>query len=388
MAHLVDVMLQSLANIPGNHPSLFGESELIPAQPLIIEEDPTVLPRHLTASASDDWAIRFSQGIFNAAGDHIEALSDIRANRRLFFPSPRLENALGYDPAKVTHKKFMLYGGTLYDHFGDMLVDTCRAYQLLRLFRHSKEPIWFHYAAPRSARHLRAPTIEAWLKCLGLGERFRLIRKTMRPKRLVSCPQIYRDLKFISEDYAPAARAALHPKLRRHLEKIQPIGQRIAYLSRSKLNQGTSKFIQESELVEQLRTIPEIDIIYPEELSFEDKLALWRSHAYIVGFPQGCLMLKPFVPYTTVEEIASMIFLLAGPGCLPSTWLNVEKACQFGDHYLDCHGEPKQQPSQQLIGQPNQQPEATLPSASFTRANSIDVARIVEAMRGLAASLR
>jgi hypothetical protein len=192
MAPLIDVMLQSLANIPGNHPSLFGESKVIPAQPLIIEEEPTVLPRHLTSVVSDDWAIRFSQGIFNAAGDHIEALSDIRDDRRLFFPTPRLENALGYDPAKVTRKKFMLYG-------------------------------------------------------------------------------------------------------------------------------GISKFIQETELVEQLRAIPEIDIIYPEELSFEDKLTLWRSHSYIVGFPQGCLMLKPFVPHTTAEEIASMIFLLAGPGCLPST---------------------------------------------------------------------
>jgi hypothetical protein len=372
-------MLQSLAAIPHDHPSLFGESEVIPAEPLIIEEAPTVIPRHFNVRESKDWALRFSQGIFNSEGDHIEALSDIRGNRRLFYPTPRLDDAIGYEPDRVKTLKFMLYGGTLYEHFGDMLVDTCRAYQLLRLFRHSKEPIWFHYAAPRSARTLRASYIEDWLNCLGLGERFRLIRRPMRPKRLVSCPQIYRDLKWISPDYAPAARAALHPKLRRQLLAIQPETRRIAYLSRHKLNQGTSKFIQEGELVEQLRSIPQVDIICPEELNFEQKLSLWRSHAAIVGFPQGCMMLKPFVPSSGPEDIARMIFLVAGPKCLPSTWLNVEKVCHFGDLDLDCHG---QVPDQAQIGSdPDGGP------SGFTRANSIDVPLIVAAMRQLAASL-
>lgn len=369
-------MLQSLAQIPGDHPSLFGESEIVAPAPLVIEEEPTVIARHFNVRESKDWAIRFSQGIFNANGDHIEALSDMRGNRRLFYPSPRVEDAVGYDPGKVKRLKFMLYGGTLYEHFGDMLVDTCRAYQLLRLFRHSKEPIWFHYAAPRSVRTLRAAYIEDWLQCLGLGERFKLIRRTMRPKRLVSCAQIYRDLKFINPDYAPAARAALHPKLRRRLAAIQPDGKRIAYLSRHKLNHGTSKFIQEGELVEQLQQISNIDIICPEELNFEEKLSLWRSHAYIVGFPQGCLMLKPFVPSAGPDDIARMVFLVAGPKCLPSNWLSVEKVCRFGDLYLDCHGGLETA-------------EAANPDTSgFTRANAIDVPRIVAAMRELSASLR
>jgi len=367
------VMLRSLLEIPENHRSLFGESELVPPDPLIMEEEPTVIPRHFNHRESKDWAIRYSQGIFNANGDHIKALSDMRGNRRLFFPAERLEDAVGYDPANVKRRKFMLYGGTLYEHFGDMLVDTCRAYQLLRLFRHSKEPIWFHYAAPRSARSLRAATIEEWLQCLGLADRFRLIRRPMRPNRLVSCPQLYRDLKFINKDYAAAARAALHPKLRRQLAAIGPEGKRIAYLSRHKLSIGTSKFIQEGQLVEQLRTISQVDIICPEELNFEQKMSLWRSHTYIVGFPQGCMMLKPFIPHKDLSQIASMVFLVAGPKCLPSNWLSVEKLCGFGDFYLDCHGQPEHD---------------TDPNASgFTRANSIDVPRIVKAVRELAASL-
>ena len=368
-------MLRSLASIPPNHPSLFGEDLVVKPEPLVIEEDATILPRRFNIKETKDWSLRFSQGIFNANGDHIEALSDQRGNRKLFFPTSRLEDAKGYEPEKVKRLKFMLYGGTLYEHFGDMLVDTCRAYQLLRLYRHCKEPIWFHYAAPRSVREFRTPSIEAWLNCLGLANRFRLIRRPMRARRLVSCPQIYRDLKWISSDYAPAARASLHPKLRRQLERIERNGKRIAYLSRHKLNNGTSKFIQEAQLVEQLRSIPEVDIICPEELSFEEKLSLWRSHAYIVGFPQGCLMLKPFAPQQQPDQIARQIFLLAGPKCLPSNWLNVDKVCKFNDLYLDCHGPEEVAPISQTEDQ-------------FTRANSIDVNIIVSALTELAASLR
>ena len=368
-------MFRSLASIPQDHPSLFGEHLVVKPEPLIIEEDATILPRWFNINETKDWSLRFSQGVFNANGDHIEALSDQRGDRKLFFPPSRLEDANGYEPEKIKRLKFMLYGGTLYEHFGDMLVDTCRAYQLLRLYRHCKEPIWFHYAAPRSVREFRTPTIEAWLNCLGLANRFRLIRRPMRARRLVSCPQIYRDLKWISSDYAPAAKASLHPKLRRQLEGIERNGKRIAYLSRHKLTNGTSKFIQESQLVEQLRSIPGVDIICHEELNFEEKLSLWRSHTYIIGFPQGCLMLKPFAPRQQPDHIASQIFLLAGPKCFPSTWLNINSACQFDDLYLDCHGSDEIT----LNGQPGDQ---------FSRANSIDVGIIISVITELAASLQ
>jgi hypothetical protein len=376
-------MLRSLADIPADHLSLFGESRVIDPEPLVIEENATVLPR-VTIRGQSPWALGHSQGVFNANGDHIEALNDMRANRRMFYPASRLEDAAGFNNGKGRKLKFMLYGGTLYEHFGDMLVDTNRAYQLLRLFRHSDEPIWFHYAVSRnvlrSLETVRIDYLRQWLDCLGLADRFRLIRRPMRPKQLVSCGQIYRDLRFISSDYPAAARAALEPKLKRRIKKIQRQGQRIAYFSRHKLNKGTTKFLQEAEVVEKIRTIPEVDIIHPEELSFEEKLSLWRSHAYIVGFPQGCMMLKPFVPHADLSELAQQIFLLAGRKSFPSTWLNVERVCRFGDNYLDCHGEPSA--PQDQLSHPDED------SQLFDRANTIDVDLIVRAIEDLAATLR
>ncbi len=354
---------------------------------MVIEENAMVLPR-VTIRGQSQWALGHSQGVFNASGDHITSLNDMRENRRMFYPANRLENSRGFNDGKGKKLRFMLYGGTLYEHFGDMLVDTNRAYQLLRLFRNSNEPIWFHYAVSRgvlkSIETVRIEHLKQWLECLGLADRFRLIRRPMRPKQLVSCAQIYRDLRFISSDYPAAARAALEPKLKRRLKKVQRQGKRIAYFSRHKLNQGTTKFLQEAKVVEKIRTIPEVDIIHPEELSFEAKMSLWRSHAYIVGFPQGCMMLKPFIPHEDNSELARQIFLLAGRKSFPSNWLNVDKVCGFDDLYLDCHGE---QSGDELM-QANQKNDETDASQHFNRANSVDVGLIVRAIEDLAATLR
>jgi hypothetical protein len=208
-----------------------------------------------------------------------------------------------------------------------------------------------------------------------LGDRFRLIRRPMRTRCLISCPQIYRDLRFISRDYPAAARVALHPKLRRNLKQVKKEGHRIAYLSRHKLTEGTSRFTQESELVAKLKAIPEVDIFCPEELGFEEKLSIWLSHSYVVGFPQGCLMLKPFVADAGHNNVAKQIFLVAGPQSLPSNWLSIEKACDFGDFYLDCDG----------IEDAFTKDEK---AEKFTRSNSINVTKIARAIQELAASLR
>ena len=86
-------------------------------------------------------------------------------------------------------------------------------------------------------------------------------------------------------------------------------------------------------------------------------------------------MLKPFAPRQEPDQIARQIFLLAGPKCFPSTWLNINSACQFDDLYLDCHGSDEIT----LNGQPGDQ---------FSRANSIDVGIIISVITELAASLQ
>lgn len=366
-------MLQPLAQISLEHPSFFGECNIIEPMPLVIEEDATLLPR-ISTGKPGVWAGRWSQGIFDSKGNHIEALSDKRGTRKLFYPDARLENSIGSRPLKIRRLKSVIYGGTLYEHFGDMIGDANRVYQLLRLYRYSKQPIWFHYAVPRLVKNIRRPTVLDWIECLGLSKRLRLIRKPIQAEMLVSCPQIHCDLSFTSSEYHLAARAALHPRLAKELLKIHRSNNRIAYLTRATLAKGTTKFIGEDALARQLSSIDGVDIIIPEELSIADKLALWRRYSVIVGFPQSCMLLKPFVPFHEASEIARQIFLVAGPKCIPSTWLNIEKACGFGDFYLDCNNlESYKQ---------NFRPEG------FARGNCFDVGKAFETIKYLAQASR
>ena len=361
-------MLRPLAEITAEHPSFFGESRVIEPQPIIIEEDATVLPRVSTGQAGV-WAGRWSQGIFDSNGNHIEALNDKRGARQLFFPRSQLQDDISPSSSNIKRKKIIIYGGTLYEHFGDMLADASRAYQLLRLFRNSKDPIWFHYAVPRLVRKIRRPSMLEWIECLGLSKRIRLIRKPLIAEKFISCPQIHRDLEFTSTDYHSAAQSALHPKLAKQLRGASRTHNRIAYLSRENLKKGTTKFIGEAKLVERLSSINGVDIIVPEELSIANKLSLWRNYSLIIGFPQSCMLLKPFVPYDEPSELAHQIFLIAGPRCFPSKWLNIEKACGFGDSYLDCNSEESDHSAPKPEG--------------FTRGNYFDIDKAFKTIKNL-----
>jgi len=362
-------MLRPLAEITAEHPSFFGESRIIEPQPLVIEEDATVLPRVSTGQAGA-WAGRWSQGIFDSNGNHIEALNDRRGTRQLFFPRQKLQDNINLSSANTKRKKIIIYGGTLYEHFGDMLGDANRAYQLLRLYRYSKDPIWFHYAVPRLVKNIRRPSILEWLECLGLSERIRLVRKPLIAEKLISCPQIHRDLDYTSPDYRSATQSALHPELAKQLTNTSRKHHRIAYLSRENLKKGTTKFIGEATLVERISSIDGVDIIVPEELSIANKLSLWRNYSLIIGFPQSCMLLKPFVPYNEASELAHQIFLIAGPKCLPSTWVNIEKACGLGDSYLDCNSKENDHPAPRPEG--------------FTRGNFFDIDKAFKTIKDLA----
>ena len=362
-------MLRPLTEIPTDHPGLFGERQTMHPEPLIIEENAIILPR-VSTSRQGVWARRWSQGIFDADGKHIKALNDKRGDRELFFPLPSLKENIDLETSRIIKKSMIIYGGTLYEHFGDMLSDACRAYQLLRLYRHSKKPIWFHHAVPPSIKKPRKSTILEWLECLGISNRYRIISKPILAKRLVSSPQIHIDLEFTSSDYHAATKASLSPGLSRQLMQIDRHPSRIAYLSRHKLKKGTTQFVGEDELVARLASVDNIDIIYPEELSIPDKLALWRQYTLIVGFPQSCLLLKPFVPHKDKQELATQVFLLAGAKCLPSTWLNIENACQFGDYYIDCDDE--------MATNSTNKPEG------FARGNAFSVIKAFNTIRQLA----
>ncbi|MCP9928014.1 glycosyltransferase 61 family protein [Cyanobium sp. CH-040] len=326
-----DHMLQPLAAIATGHQALWGELAVSDPEPPLILEQAVVLPAWQHRDI-EPWWWRHSLGIYGRNGQHVDALSDHRGERRICFPPARLEQAR-FNRARAVNKRLVLYGGTLYDHFGHLLMDSARAYQLLRLYRHTKQPIWFHDCTPHRGSVLRLAMVQQWLACLGITARVRIVRRPLLADQLISGPALYSDRRFVSRDLRAACQAALLPKLRRQLEREGRPRRRLAYLSRHRLRGGSTHFAGEAALVETLADWPHVDVICPEELGFEDKIALYHRYEVVAGFPQSCMNLKLFTP---VEDPALQVMLIAGRRSLSSSWVNIEHATGFGDQVVDC----------------------------------------------------
>ncbi|MGB5136767.1 MAG: glycosyltransferase 61 family protein [Prochlorococcaceae cyanobacterium] len=274
----------------------------------------------------------------------------------------------------------MLYGGTLFEHFGHLLVDLSRLYRLLTFFRRSREPIWFHYPAMLGhGNRIENPLITSWLDCLGIRKRARVVTCTLHCEELVSSPVLYRDRCFVTADFPRVARRALGRKLRRRLLALQREDNPIAYLSRHKLSSGTNSFEGEQEVVEALGKLGNVDVICPEELSIEAKLSIYRRYRLVTGFVQAAMLLKYFAPTRQPGDLAEQLMLVAGPQSLNSNWVNLERAYRFGDQLLDCSlpADAHELPDLIELGGPNQK-------SGFQRRHPFDVGLVIDQLRCLA----
>jgi hypothetical protein len=363
-----------LGAVAADHPCLWGERALLPPRPLLVETDARLLPTRRTGQADLWWTSR-KQGGLTSQGEPIEALTDFRGQRPIY-PLPA---GAGQGLARGGKRRsLVLYGGTLFEHFGHLLLDLSRLYRLLPLFRRSREPIWFHYPALKEGGAIDHPLVLAWLDCLGIRKRARVVRRSLHAEQLVSSPVLYRDRCFVTQDFPRAAQRALAPKLSRRLQALEPASAPIAYLSRHKLTTGTTCFEGEAEVVEALGHLSNVDVICPEELSIEAKLGLYRRYGLVTGFVQAAMLLKYFVPPPQAGCLAEQLLLVAGPHSLNSNWVNLETAYGFGDRMLDCS----------LASQPPAEPHAReiIPGAGagFQRQHRFNVGLVVDQLRALA----
>ncbi len=358
---------QPLGAVQPDHPCLWGQLGVEAPPPLLIEQDALLLPTRRTGQADTWWTSR-KQGALDSQGRPILALTDLRGERPIYaLPEQRSGGRGG------KHRRLALYGGTIFEHFGHLLLDLNRLYRLLPLFRRSRDPIWFHYPALGDASAIEHPLVTNWLECLGIRKRVRVVRRNLHCEQLVSSPVLYRDRCFVSADFPRAAQRALAPKLRRQLLGLRPAGAPIAYLSRHRLNSGTTCFAGEQEVVEALRQLSNVEVICPEDLSIEAKLGLYRRHRLVTGFVQAAMLLKYFVPHRQPGDVAEQCVVIAGRHSLNSNWVNLERATGFGDHLLDC-SDPKAKDTD---------PEAG--PGTFQRQAPFKVGLVIDQLRALAA---
>ncbi|SBO44571.1 glycosyltransferase 61 family protein [Cyanobium sp. NIES-981] len=355
------------------HPSWWGKARVAERSHIIIENDAFVLDINRHQHYHKRWWLNMSHGVVDREGELLEELNDKRGERHFYYPQAErlMEVSQGRGVgAEPIHKDLVLYGGTLFDHFGHLLLDMTRTYQLLRLFREHDAPVWFHYHRLRRGGTIAERTlITDWLDCLGIRQRARLVRRPIRAKTLVSSSVLYRDRCFVTKDFHDACLAALRPELSHQLASTKR-KQKVAYLSRHKLSTGTTKFVGEGEVVGRISTLPAVDVICPEELDFKQKLMLYRQYDWVIGFPQACMNLKAFVPSSPEQPVARQVMFLAGPRTLSTNWVNIDAACKFDDYYVDCH-------PADLVRQSADE--------GFQRSNSFDVEAVVKAVEQVAA---
>jgi hypothetical protein len=366
-----------LAEVQEGHPCLWGAIETRPPVPLVTARHARLLPTRPSGAGGEGlwWRAR-TQGALDQHHQPIAACTDLRGLRQIYPLPPEQCRPLSAhadgDLRRRKERDLVLYGGTIYDHFGHLLLDLTRLYQLLPLFRRSKACFWFHYPALQRHDPITHPLVLEWFECLGIRDRVRLVQREILCDHLITAEVLYRDRGFVREDFPEAARAALAPRLQERL-LARPRQGRIAYLSRHGLGQGTTRFEGEEVVVEALQRCPNIDVIQPETLSIEGKLALYRDYALVTVFAQACMNMKSFTPYTRRDELARQLMFVAGPQSLSTNWVNLERAAAFGDQVLDCSPPEGEQPPQLGADAPTR----------FQRSTRFDVEQVVETLRAL-----
>jgi hypothetical protein len=377
-----------LADVQQGHPCFWGAVETRPPAPLVTARHARLLPTRPSGAGGEGlwWQAR-TQGALDQHHQPIAACTDLRGVRQIYRllpeqcqprPSQPRQTDAGGEVAEKKERELVLYGGSIYNHFGHLALDLTRLYQLLPLFRRSKACFWFHYPALQRHDAITHPLVLEWFECLGIRDRVRLVQREILCNHLITAEVLYRDRGFVSEDFPEAARGALHPRLQERLLARQRRDGRIAYLSRHRLGQGTTRFEGEEVVVEALQACTNIDVIQPETLSIEAKLALYRDYAMVTGFAQACMNMKYFTPYTGLEELAPQLMFVAGPQSLSSNWVNLDRAAGFGDRVLDCSpsdGSPGADPSQPAGDDDG--------PTSFQRSTRFDVELVVETLRAL-----
>jgi hypothetical protein len=372
----------SLAEVPQGHPCLWGAIETRPPAPLVTARHARLLPTRPSGAGENGlWWCARTQGALDQHDQPIAACTDLRGVREIYSLLPGQwkprSGAAGGEAAEKKERELVLYGGSIFDHFGHLALDLTRLYQLLPLFRRSKASFWFHYPALQRHDAITHPLVLEWFDCLGIRDRVRLVQREILCNHLITAEVLYRDRGFVREDFPAAARGALNPRLQERLLARQRRDGRIAYLSRHGLRQGTTRFEGEEAVVEALQGCANIDVIQPETLSIEAKLALYRDYAIVTGFAQACMNMKYFTPYIGREELAPQLMFVAGPQSLSSNWVNLDRAAGFGDRVLDCS------PPDCSADAEQPQPDGDDGPSRFQRSTRFDVGLVVETLRGL-----
>lgn len=268
------------------------------------------------------WWLAMEKGIFTADREHVVSLSDMRQNRKIYWPDDGVNLMLSEGSFKRIEGD-LIYGGTVYEQFGHIITDSIsRLYPYLVDDRYDKFPILFHCKSMNAWRSFICSDI-----CLSLGLNNRnliLADSALSIERLHYSEALFQDGIFASKF------------LHEYMAKIRRVGEvsvsrssSVAYISRTRLTGGTNVVVNE-KMVEDLARSLGFDIFYPEELSIESQVSIYSRYNRICGFPSSFFHMKLFA-----KDPCKIIFLVPdAEDALHINFLNIDVSSSFRDKFV------------------------------------------------------
>tara|TARA_R100001510_G_C7656996_1_gene217980 strand:+ start:25949 stop:26995 length:1047 start_codon:yes stop_codon:yes gene_type:complete len=288
-----------------------------------------LIPNHYKRGMRTWWTRR-SQGVFDKDCNHVEALSDIRSERRIWWPNE--ETHLALSEAKFEHYDQAFYGGTIYDHFGHFLLDSLsRLYPILNEVRSSNSPILFHYPLDSLDReNVLNGYVGDFFALLGLAhEKIVFIDKPLLVSKLYYHEATFSDANFVSDSIKSS-----YPCLSQKNKTAKR-----GFISKSKLQSGTG-FTSQGEEIDEIFGSLGFDVIYPESIPLQEQIDIVQSYDVLIGFPSSFFHLKLFC-----KEGAKLIIMFPEiEEFLHTNFLNIDVGAEFYDSYIPLAAEPVDAP--------------------------------------------
>lgn len=225
------------------------------------------------------WENHGRWGIFDRAGRVVEAAVD-RALPDGQLLQQVVESPVSYDniAVKAIEGEYV-YGGRFHPHFGHFLVEA-----LPRYWQLARQPLENRKIVVHTNAHYNFfadfPFARSIFSALDLrAESFIDFQVPVRLDKLEIPHVSLRPQAFAYEAYGELCRYIGRKLL---AERSIDRNDKPVWLSKTKLKHGVSVFANESIVEEYLRK-HDVDIVYPEELSFEDQLDLFSSRTTIAG---------------------------------------------------------------------------------------------------------
>ncbi|GFD86054.1 hypothetical protein KUL150_21130 [Alteromonas sp. KUL150] len=288
-----------------------------------------LIPNHYKRGMRTWWTRR-SQGVFDKDGNHLEALSDIRSERRIWWPNEETYSTLS--TAQFERYDEAFYGGTIYDHFGHFLLDSLsRLYPILNEVRASNSPILFHYPLDSLDREkVLNSYVGEFLAILGLAhEKIVFIDKPLLVSKLYYHGATFSDANFVTDSIKSS-----YPCLSQ-----KPKVAKRGFISKSKLQAGTG-FTSQGEEIDEIFESLGFDIIYPESIPLQDQIDIMQSYDVLLGFPSSFFHLKLFC-----KEGAKLLIMFPEiDEFLHTNFLNIDVGAEFYDSYIPLAAETADAP--------------------------------------------